>query len=245
MSEDPKNRSRNEGPEYDDWPIEGRSQENVEWLGFVGGTEQGAPALYDTHDDAVYRGTLDEKNERIVPNLETERRVSSEETIGEVLRDIADSHGWQSLSNFAAEHLGGDAEADENGNGIGTDRERAFAHSEFHERNVGASADHQRGFFGAVTYEGEGRVYTIEHEFHVYTESNRRENGKPTAEVEERRLRTETVEEGRRGGDAELVDGNRHEFVVDIDPERGERMEAEEIEAYCREWHEEAVRSSS
>jgi hypothetical protein len=240
MSENPSERDQDDALTYDNWPVEGKSNRNTEWLGFVGGPHgPGAPALYEPHNDIVYQGNIDEENERIVPNPETERRVSSNETIGEVLRDIADSHGWQSLSSFAAEHMGVDI--DEDNSEIRTDRERAFADATFHQRNVAPAADHQLGFFGSVTDERSDGVHTIEHEFHVYTEKVRRENGKPTAEVKETQLLTDTIEGAMQGGDAELIEENHHELVINIDPELAERVEQEKIEEYCRKWHESAV----
>lgn len=240
MSRQPSDRDRDEAVEYDNWPVEGKSQRDLKWLGFVGGTgAQGAPALYEPHRNTIYQGTIDEKNERIVPNPETERRVSDNETIGEVLQDIADSHGWQSLSNFAAEHLGSDEDEQE----IDTDREEVLPRTTFHQRNVAISADHQIGFFGSTTYEDEEGVQTIEHEFHVYTQTSHREDSKPTAEIEEDRLVTETVEEAMQGTDAELVEEDNYEIVLDIDPELQGRREEAVIEEYCEEWHENTVRS--
>lgn len=239
MSKQPSDENRDEVVAYDNWPVEGRSQRDVEWLGFMGGT--GAPALYEPHRDTIYQGTIDEKNERIVPNPETERRVSDNETIGEVLQDIADSHGWESLSNFAAEHLGSDVDEDEQE--IDTDRGQVFPRTTFHQRNVAASADHQIGFFGSTTYEDGERVQTIEHEFHVYTETDWREDGKPTAEIDESRLVTETVDQAMQGTDAELVEEDNYEIVIDIDQELQGRREEAVIEEYCKEWHESAVQS--
>lgn len=240
MSRTPSERNRDEEVAYDTWPVEGKSEQETEWLGFIGGPHgSGAPALYEPHDDVVYQGNIDEENERIVPNPETERRVSSNETIGDVLQDIADSHGWQSLSSFAAEHIGVDI--DEDDSEIRTDQERVFVDMTFHQRNVAASAAHQLGFFGSVTFESNDDVRTIKHEFHVYTEDSQRENGKPTAEVKETELLTETVDEAMQGGDAELVGEDHHELVIDIDPELSEWMNHEKIEDYCREWHENAV----
>lgn len=242
MSENPSDKDRDEAIKYDNWPVEGRSDRDVRWIGMAGvGAGQGAPALYEPRNDIIYEGNIDKENKRLVPDPETERQVSPNETIGDVLQDIADSRGWQSLSNFAAEHMG--ADIDEDDHESHTDHEQVFADSRFQQRNVAASADHQLGFFGSVTYEGEDGVYTLEHEFHVYTEPDQRENGMPTAEIEERRLHTETVDEARQGGDAELVDKDHHEIVLDIDPELTGRMEKEAIDVYCQEWHENAIQS--
>lgn len=232
-------RSRNEAPKYDNWPIEGKSQREVKWLGLIGGSQGGAPALYEPHNNAIYQGHIDETNERIVPNPETERRMSSNETIGEVLQEIADSHGWQSLSNFAAEHMGVDI--DEDDHKIEIDQQRVFEGTKFQQRNVAASADHQLGFFGSVTYEGEDGVHTIEHEFHVYTKAEGRENGKPTAEIEVDHLLTESVEEAMQGDEAELINKDHSDIVIDIDPGLTGRREEGAIEEYCLEWHENAA----
>lgn len=244
MSGNSSGRDRDEGVAYDNWPVEGKSKQETKWLGFTGGTHgSGAPALYEPHTDMVYRGNIDEENERIVPNPETERRIGSDETIEDVLQDIADSHGWQSLSSFAAEHMGVNIHEDEHE--IHTDQEQVFADTTFQQRNVAPSADHQLGFFGSITYENEDGVRTIEHEFHVHTDPEQCENGKPTAEVEETRLLSETVDDAMQGGDAELVGEDHHEIVIDIDPKLSERVEKEGIRLFCQEWHENIAQPSN
>lgn len=240
MTENPSNEDRDESVRYDNWPVDGKSEKEVEWMGVISGTG-GAPAFYEPHTDLFYQGTIDEKNERIIPNPETERLVSSNETIGEVLQDIADSHGWQSLSNSAAEQLG--IEIDEDNHKIETGQQRVFEGTTFQQRNVAAGADHQSGFFGSVTYEDEEGVHTVEHEFYVYTNAENRENGKPTAEIETDHLRTESVTETMQGNEAELIDQGHHEIVIDIDPELTGRREAGAIEEYCQAWHEDAMQS--
>jgi hypothetical protein len=234
MSEPPSHEDRDESVRYDNWPVEGKSEQEIEWLGMVGGAG-GAPALYEPHTNVIYQGTIDETNERIVPDPETERQVSSNETIGEVLQDIADSHDWQSLSTFAAEHMG--VETDED------DQQGVVEDTTFQQRNVAAAADHQLGFFGSSTYEGEDGVHTIEHEFHVSTSPESRENGKPTAEIETDHLRTGSVDDAIQGNDAELIAQDHHEIIIDIDPELTGRRETGAIEEYCQAWHENAVQS--
>lgn len=238
MSGNPSNESRSDPPDVDNWPIEGKSREDVEWIGTTGGGGggSGAPSLYEPHNDVVYQANIDEENERLVPDPETERRVSEDQSLGDVLKDIADSSGWQSLSSFASEHF----DVEEDDSEIRTEG-KPFADRTFQERNVRSSADHQAGFFGSTTYETDEGVETIEHEFHVYTDDDQREDGKPTAEIEETRLHNQTVEGAMQGGDAEIVGEDHHEAVLDVDPDLSDRMEHEEIEERCRRWHEDAV----
>ncbi|WP_331234443.1 hypothetical protein [Natronorarus salvus] len=94
---------------YDEWPVDGGE---TRYLGVAG---EGVAMLYNPTTDELTRGEIDERNERIVPG-ETERELDPGESLGDALASIGESVDWESLSEFAEEHL--DADPDR------TDRDR-------------------------------------------------------------------------------------------------------------------------
>lgn len=96
-------------PKYDNWPIEGTTGATGEdsTIGLIG-YQRGQPSypvLYQPDDDAIYQGEIDEENERIVPVEDSARRLESDETLGDVIEELGDEIGWDSLSEFAREHM--------------------------------------------------------------------------------------------------------------------------------------------
>ncbi len=86
---------------YDEWPVDGGE---TRYLGVAG---EGGAMLYNPTTNELTRGEVDELNDRIVPG-ETERELDPGESLGEALESIGDSLGWESLSEFAEEHLDAD-----------------------------------------------------------------------------------------------------------------------------------------
>lgn len=84
---------------YDDWPVEGGGHSDAT---YVGATTNGVPVFHD--QGAVFHGVPDEENRRIEPKPDTERRLEPGETLGDVLEEIGESLGWESLSEYGREH---------------------------------------------------------------------------------------------------------------------------------------------
>lgn len=72
---------------------------------FVGSTTKGNPMFFDTATRSVFEGEYDEADETVVDVPETERELEPRETLGETLEDLGDDLDWDSLSEFAREHV--------------------------------------------------------------------------------------------------------------------------------------------
>jgi hypothetical protein len=90
---------------YDNFPIEGKSDSDVEWIGMPAASQGGAPLLYEEHTNQVYETELDEDDGVVVP---TNPEPLGDESLGDYINDIGQEHGWETLSEFAQNHLGAD-----------------------------------------------------------------------------------------------------------------------------------------
>ena len=223
---------------YDDWPVS-TSSDHIQYVGLYGG-QDGSPVFYDPEKDAVYEGELDRESERIVAGDEPDDDFDPGETIGEYVHRVGDGIGWESLSEFGEELMGGgeltgeDARVDDR-NGGRTGFEPEFG--TFTQANVAPDDDHQLEFSGSYTYQDEtDRAYIVERSFEVYTEPGYRRDGRPVAAVFEHHLRGDDAE---RGGDAEPIDRRERELVLDVDSALEGRAEEAAIENYLEEWHRE------
>lgn len=86
---------------HDEWPVDGGE---TRYLGVAG---EGGAMPYNPTTDELTRGEIDERNGRIVPG-ETERELDPGESLGDAPASIGGSVGWESLSEFAEEHLDAD-----------------------------------------------------------------------------------------------------------------------------------------
>jgi hypothetical protein len=91
--------SEREDPRYDEWPLEDHDPKEMNYLGLVSG---GSPYFHHDDSNTIYRGTVDDAKERIRLSEDTEH---AGEALGDVIESIGDRTGWESLSEFAQEHL--------------------------------------------------------------------------------------------------------------------------------------------
>lgn len=83
---------------FENWSVE----EDHELLGTV--ADEDSPALYDADTDRVFRGQVDPDAEHLTPNTEA-ALDEAEESLGEFLERVGEETGWDSLSEFAQDHL--------------------------------------------------------------------------------------------------------------------------------------------
>jgi hypothetical protein len=103
---------------FDDWPVQGRDDTDVT---FVGRTDAEGSAehryalhggvFYDGETHTLFSGDVNEDDERIVPVPDAEVDLEPGETLGEALERVGEQTGWDSLSEFARDHLEDDEEA--------------------------------------------------------------------------------------------------------------------------------------
>ncbi|WP_255168695.1 hypothetical protein [Natrononativus amylolyticus] len=86
-------------PAFDDWPI---SEGEHAGASYVGTTTGGVPVYHG--DGTVFQGRVDEDNREIVPDRDTERELEPGETLGELLEEMGDTLGWESLSEYGERH---------------------------------------------------------------------------------------------------------------------------------------------
>lgn len=232
-------------PEMDDWPVGDEPSEETKWIGLYDAPSEGVYTDRGTVDDqanaeeveetdrlavlfnsarqSVMQGRIDTEQRRIVPLDETERELNEDETLGDIVRGIGERVGWISLSEFGRN-------ADDSSEN--TDQ---YLEQTFQQKNVPASESFQLWFFGSYTLREEGdRKRTVEHEFHVYTDTaHRTEDGKPLAEVTETHLRPANGD-----GGAEILNEEQTELIVDIGLDLTGRDEENAIETFCKQWHE-------
>jgi len=243
---------RRTDPRYDEWPVEHYDEysqwpverepsadhddtqrheaQNVELLGFGGNLLSGA-YLYHSAESTIYRGEIDEENERIILSEDDRRAVESEDSIGEHLEAIGDEHGWTWLSSFAQEYLEDDQESLER-----PVEEREPWDTEFNQRNVTDNVSYDLSFNGRHTFDDEsGQVHIIDRRFDVYLDDHEHE-GEATVEVDEDYLVSEPPFEEESRGDAEIIFQRQYELGIDVDTD-GLEWESE-IEASLEKWHE-------
>jgi len=88
--------------QFDTWPV-GREDESYGYQYL--GTRNSLPIVYDPDNHSVMEGRIEEARERIFPDRDTEEEIHHEDSLGEYLERVGDEHGWESLSEFAREHL--------------------------------------------------------------------------------------------------------------------------------------------
>jgi hypothetical protein len=91
-------------PRYDEWPLEDHDPKEMNYLGLVSG---GSPYFHHDDSDTIYRGNVDETRQQIRLIEDTEH---AGEALGDIIESIGDRTGWESLSEFAQEHLEGEDE---------------------------------------------------------------------------------------------------------------------------------------
>ena len=98
---------------YEDWPVEGDPGDSEpDGPKYVGTVEGGGAWHYDEGSDELFETDPDAENRRLVRSGES-RRVDSDAGFGEAVERLGDELGWESLSDFAREHLErGDARED-------------------------------------------------------------------------------------------------------------------------------------
>ena len=99
MSEDDAAANR----KYEDWPVEGDRHDEARFVG-VSQVKGGGAWFYNDDDDALFETDVDQANRRLTPSGD-ERSVSAGESVGEAVERLGDELGWESLSEFAREHL--------------------------------------------------------------------------------------------------------------------------------------------
>lgn len=97
---------------YDEWPIADERHRDAQYLGSTAG---GTPFYH--HGGTVFRGEPDAENREIAPDADSKRELAADEKLGDVVAEIGDSLGWESLSAFAEDHLSRD-EGAEDGRGV-------------------------------------------------------------------------------------------------------------------------------
>jgi len=98
--------------EYDDWPVQGREDSDVAYVGQTVADQSGndpggisGSVFYDVGTGTLFSADVDRESEQIVPAPDTELDVSPGETLGEALERVGEETGWDSLSEFAQDHL--------------------------------------------------------------------------------------------------------------------------------------------
>lgn len=73
---------------------------------FVGQpSDLGEPAYYDTESHSVQTGYLGEDDEAVPAEEGESWELDAEQELGEFLETVGEDHGWESLSEFARDHL--------------------------------------------------------------------------------------------------------------------------------------------
>lgn len=88
-------------PGYSEWGTE--PEGDWEYLGTV--PQEDAPMLYNVETGFVHRALVDHERERLTPEDESTWELDPEETLGEFLERVGQDVGWESLSEFARDHL--------------------------------------------------------------------------------------------------------------------------------------------
>lgn len=249
--------ARRTNPRYDNWPVERydaytewpveratpreeggtleevaeeyqADREDVEWIGFVDtGTQGMTPYLLGAGGSTIYEGEIDEAEERIVLREEAAQKVESDDSLGAHIAEIGDEHGWSWLSSFARTHLQDDEHEAALSDAAGLERRD----SEFMQRNLTASSTADLGFTGSHTLvDASGQVYVIERDFTVTSI----EGTRATVDVDEEYVVAEEPEEGRRAGDAEIVDERQYRLERELDPDVDQQVA---VETFLQKWH--------
>ncbi|AGB37705.1 hypothetical protein [Natronococcus occultus] len=76
------------------------SEDDVE---YVGATSEGTPMFFNTASRSIFEGEYDGK-ETVVDRPGTERELEDRASVGEMIENLGDELGWESLSEFGREH---------------------------------------------------------------------------------------------------------------------------------------------
>lgn len=88
-------------PKYSEWDVEN----DADWS-YLGTTPAaGRPVFFNHQTENIHRGVVDDGAERLVPHDEPSWELNPEETLGQSLERIGEEIGWESLSEFARDHL--------------------------------------------------------------------------------------------------------------------------------------------
>lgn len=90
-------------PRYDDWPINDDERAGATYVGLTSG---GIPVFHT--GGTVFQGRVDEENREIVPRPDTDRELEPGETLGELVEELGETLGWESLSEFGEQHRSDD-----------------------------------------------------------------------------------------------------------------------------------------
>lgn len=189
--------------------------------------ESDAPTayLYDPSGPAIVTGRVDEENERVVIEDESERHdLDSEGSLGQRLEEFGETHEWSWLSSFARKHLEGDAERSRG-------EEIEIRGTDFNRRNIAEGEPQDLDFVASHTFTDESdQVFTIEREFDVFAEGTT-----ARTEVSEELLVAEAPHEDMRAGDAEVV--GQQEFTLLFDVDTDDPAWENEVARQIKEWH--------
>jgi hypothetical protein len=89
-----------EDPRYDEWPIKDHDRTEMNYLGMI---SHNIPYFHHDETDTVYRGNVDGVKQQIRLTEDTEHDIAN--GLGETIESIGERTGWESLSEFAQEHL--------------------------------------------------------------------------------------------------------------------------------------------
>ncbi|MFB6254701.1 MAG: hypothetical protein ABEI06_08830 [Halobacteriaceae archaeon] len=106
MASDPLDEERRDEA-YRDWQFMGNfNNSNVRFLGTV----RGMPMYYDENKRTVMEGRLNHEEEKIELLEDDAIDLDPEETLGSALKRLGEESGWDTLTEFAEEHLDPDDE---------------------------------------------------------------------------------------------------------------------------------------
>lgn len=89
------------GHDDEDWTID-----HSESLRYLGTTDDGqTAAFYHADEHAVYHGDLDYDERTVTAHDESAHSLDASDSLGRFLEDVGDETGWDSLSEFAENHL--------------------------------------------------------------------------------------------------------------------------------------------
>ena len=89
---------------FPDYEFQDYERDDVQYIG----DDKTQPYFYSEPDDKVFAAKVNEDMKRLEPAPETERSVGAKEELGEVLEEVGEATGWESLSDWAREHLEGE-----------------------------------------------------------------------------------------------------------------------------------------
>lgn len=91
---------RSTGADQPDYTVEG--PEDHELLGIVSDDEA---AVHDPETGQIFRGNLDKETERVTPRDRANWSLDAEESLAEFLERVGEETGWDSLTEYARDHL--------------------------------------------------------------------------------------------------------------------------------------------